>query len=221
MSDNSIATVEVTKEVITVMSHINITEFVSTIGYIGVFFIIFAETGLFVGFFLPGDSLLFAAGLLASQHIFNIWLMVPIVIVMAILGYFVAYWFGEKLGGWLLKREDSFFFKKRYLYQASDFYKKHGGKALILGRLMPILRTFVPIVAGMAKMRYRNYVIYNFVGGFIWAGGVTLLGYYLGRSIPQAEKYILPIILLVIFISITPGIWHFLKNIRDTRKGSN
>src|SRR3990167_250120 len=156
------------------ISHGNITDLVSTIGYIGVFAIIFAETGLFIGFFLPGDSLLFAAGLLASQHIFHIGVMVPVVIIMAISGYFVAYWFGDKLGQWLLTREDSFFFKKHYLYQARDFYKKHGGKALILGRLMPILRTFVPIVAGMAKMRYRTYVIYNIVGGLIWAGGMTL-----------------------------------------------
>lgn len=192
------------------LHHFDITHLVKTIGYIGVLTIIFLETGLFV-FFLPGDSLLFAAGLLASQQIFNVWLLSSLAIVTAIAGYFISYWYGEKLGGWLLKREDTFLFKKRYLIQAKDFYEKHGGKALILGRLVPILRTFVPVVAGMARMRYRSYIIFNVVSAFVWAGGVTLVGYYLGRALPDAGRYILPIIILIIIISVAPGIWKFIQ----------
>lgn len=192
--------------------HFDITKWVETLGYVGILLIIFLETGIFLGFFLPGDSLLFAAGLLASQNIFNVWLLIPLMIVTAAAGYFVAYWFGEKLGNWLLRRDDSFLFKKRYLIQAGKFYEKHGGKALVLGRLVPILRTFVPIVAGMAKMRYRTYVLFNILGAFIWAGGVTLIGYYLGSLVPGIGKYILPVALGVIFLSITPAIWHLIKN---------
>ncbi len=191
--------------------HFDITKWVQTLGYVGVLLIIFLETGIFLGFFLPGDSLLFAAGLLASQDIFNVWLLTPLMIVTACAGYFVAYWFGEKLGNWLLRRNDSLLFKKHYLIQAGKFYEKHGGKALVLGRLVPILRTFVPIVAGMAKMQYRTYVLFNIIGAFIWAGGVTLIGYYLGSLVPGIGKYILPVALCVIFLSITPAIWHYFK----------
>lgn len=194
------------------MLHFDITKWVQALGYVGILLIIFLETGVFLGFFLPGDSLLFAAGLLASQNIFNVWILIPLMIVTACAGYFLAYWFGEKLGKWLLNRKDSFLFKKKYLIQARKFYDKHGGKALILGRLVPILRTFVPIVAGMAKMRYRSYVLFNIAGAFVWAGGVTLLGYYLGGLIPGASKYILPIAVCIIIISILPAIWHYVRN---------
>ncbi|OGO92581.1 MAG: hypothetical protein A3F41_06675 [Coxiella sp. RIFCSPHIGHO2_12_FULL_44_14] len=196
---------------------IDLTQWVSMLGYLGVLSVIFLETGLFLGFFLPGDSLLFTAGLLASQGLFNIWLLVSLVFIVAIAGYFLSYWYGEKFGFWLLKREDSLFFKKRYLLQAKAFYEKHGGKALILGRLMPIVRTFVPVVAGMAQMPYRRYVIFNIVGAVIWVGGVTLGGFYLGQIIPNAERYLLPIVLLIILISVAPGLWHFIKSRRATR----
>ena len=193
------------------LHHFNITEWVSTLGYTGLLVIVFLETGLFFGFFLPGDSLVFAAGLLASKHIFNIWILVPSLIVVAILGYTVGYWFGDKLGHWLMERKDSFWFKKRYVHQAQEFYKKHGGKALVLGRLIPIVRTFVPIVAGMADMRYRSYLLYNVIGAFAWGGAITLAGYYLGTLIPTAGNYILPFVLVIVFASILPGIIHFLR----------
>src|SRR3990167_2805789 len=196
---------------------IDLTQWGSMLGYLGVLSVIFLETGLFLGFFLPGDSLLFTAGLLASQGLFNIWLLVSLVFIVAIAGYFLSYWYGEKFGFWLLKREDSLFFKKRYLLQAKAFYEKHGGKALILGRLMPIVRTFVPVVAGMAQMPYRRYVIFNIVGAVIWVGGGTLGGFYLGQIIPNAERYLLPIVLLIILISVAPGLWHFIKSRRATR----
>lgn len=190
------------------MFGININEIVMTIGFIGVVFIIFAETGLFLGFFLPGDSLLFAAGLLASQHVFEIKLLVSCVIAAAFLGNAVGYWFGAKLGGWLIKRPDRWYFKKRYIEDAHAFYDRHGGKALVMARLVPIARTFVPIVAGMGKMPLLRYTIYNIVGALIWGGGVTLAGYYLGQSIPNAEKYILPITGLIIVVSVLPGLIH-------------
>lgn len=189
----------------------NLMEWVVAIGYVGVLAVIFIETALFVGFFLPGDSLLFVVGFLCAQKIFNIWFFIPALITAAILGYLIAYWFGAKLGSWLLGRDDSFWFKKRYLFQARDFYAKHGGKALILGRLIPVLRTFVPIVAGIADMHYGYYVWVTIVGAFVWAGGVTLLGYFLGNIIPNAEHYILPIVLAIIVLSISPALFKFLQ----------
>lgn len=195
--------------------HLDVVEWVSTLGYFGLLIIIFVETGLFFGFFLPGDSLVFAAGLLASKHIFNIWILIPLLVVVAIIGYTVGYWFGDKLGHWLMKRKDSIWFKKRYLQQAHEFYEKHGGKALVIGRLVPIMRTFVPIVAGMAQMRYRSYLTFNVLGALVWGGGITFAGYYIGALIPNAGHYLFPFVLLIIFLSILPGIIHFLKK----RKG--
>lgn len=189
----------------------DIAKWVSTLGYPGLLIIVFLETGFFFGFFLPGDSLVFVAGLLASKHIFNIWILVPSLVVVAIIGYTVGYWFGDKLGHWLIKREDSIWFKKRYIHQAHEFYKKHGGKALVIGRLVPVIRTFVPIVAGMAGMRYRQYFLYNVIGALLWGGAVTLAGYYIGALIPTAGHYIFPFVLVVVFISILPGIIHFLR----------
>ncbi len=193
------------------LHHIDVVQLTKTTGYIGLTLIILCETGLFLGFFLPGDSLLFAAGLLASQQIFNIFILLPLLIVAAIVGYAIAYWFGDKIGHWLLKREDGLWFKKRYLTEAHAFYEKHGGKALIIGRLVPIVRTFLPIVAGMAEMTHRRYTFFNIIGALVWCGGVTLLGYFLGASIPNVESYILPMVLVIVFISILPAVIHLLK----------
>ncbi|MDF1655300.1 MAG: VTT domain-containing protein [Coxiellaceae bacterium] len=193
------------------MFGININEIVMTIGFIGVIFIIFAETGLFLGFFLPGDSLLFAAGLLASQKYFDIHWLVFCVMLAAFIGYTLGYWFGAKLGGWLVTRPDRWYFKKHYLDDAHAFYNKHGGKALVLARLVPIIRTFVPIVAGMGKMNFLRYTIYNIIGAVVWGAGVTYAGYFLGASIPNAEKYILPITLGIIVLSVLPGIYHIVQ----------
>ena len=166
------------------IQHFDFAHWVETIGYVGILLIIFVESGLFVGFFLPGDSLLFIAGMLAEKGIFDITILVPAMIVTAIAGYMLGFWFGDKLGHWLLKRKDSLFFKKRYLTQAHAFYEKHGGKALVLGRLVPIVRTFAPIVAGMADMPYRRYFFYNVLGALVWCGGVTLLGFFYWRHTP-------------------------------------
>ncbi|OGO90625.1 MAG: hypothetical protein A3F10_06865 [Coxiella sp. RIFCSPHIGHO2_12_FULL_42_15] len=191
------------------LPHVDLTHWVEIIGYVGILSIIFLETGLFLGFFLPGDSLLFTAGFLASQRIFNIWILVPTVFITAILGYQLGYWFGKKFISWLLQRKESFWFKRRYLEQTKAFYDKHGSKALILGRLMPIIRTFVPIVAGMVGMTRGRYLFLNVVGALAWVGGIMLLGYYVGQAIPNAEHYIFPIVLAIIFLSISPGLWRY------------
>lgn len=190
------------------MIHLDLAHWVHVIGYIGILIIIFAQTGLLLGFFFPGDSLLFTAGFLASQGYLHIGLLTVSVTITAILGYAVAYWLGKKIGHWLLRRPDKWYFKKRYLEQARTFYDKHGGKALILGRLVPVIRTFVPVVAGMTDMNVWRYNFYNIIGGVIWAAGVTLLGYYLGEKIPGVQHYILPAVLVIIFLSVLPGVWH-------------
>ncbi len=182
-----------------------------TIGYIGIFLIVFAESGLFFGFFLPGDSLLFTAGFLASQGIFGI---VPLAIgcfIAAVAGDSVGYFFGHKFGKRLFHKKDSLLFHKDNLMRAEKFYEEHGKKTIILARFMPIIRTFAPIVAGIGSMHYRTFVAYNLIGGFIWSVGLTTAGYFLGKSIPDVDKYLLPIIVLIIILSIAPSIYHVLK----------
>ena len=177
-------------------------------GYFGLTAIIFAETGLFVGFFLPGDSLLVTAGLLSSQPEFglNVWLLGVILTISAILGNTVGYQFGKALGPRLFTRDDSLLFKKKHLFAAQAFYEKHGGKTLVIARFMPIVRTFVPIVAGMGKMDFKRYTAYNVLGAVLWIWSMLLTGYLLGRYIPGVEHHIEKVILLVIFLSLLPGI---------------
>lgn len=187
---------------------INLIDLIKTGGYIGLLFITFAESGLFFGFFLPGDSLLFTAGFLASQRFLNIWILVPMLIVAAIAGDSVGFWTGRKFGTWLLRQKDSFFFHRDHLFSAQKFYKKHGGKTLVLARFMPAVRTFAPIVAGMAQMHYPTFLTYNVVGGALWAAGMTLLGYFLGSAIPNVDRYLLPIVGVIILLSVAPGVLH-------------
>ena len=190
---------------------LDLNQCIISAGYAGVIAVIFIETGLFVGFFLPGDSLLFATGLLASQQVFQIEWILPALVLAAILGYTLAYYLGQKIGHWLMKRPDSWWFKKRHLQEAHVFYEKYGAKALVLGRLIPVVRTFLPVVAGMAEMPWRRYMKWNIWGGLIWVMGVTLAGYFLGRRIPHIEEYILPISLSIIVVSCLPALWHFWK----------
>ena len=179
--------------------------------YAGLFFIVFAESGLFFGFFLPGDSLLFTAGFLASQGILNIYWLLPLVTSAAILGDSVGYWMGSRFSRWLMLLEDRWYFKKEYIHEAEKFYQKHGGKTIILARFIPIVRTFAPIVAGMAHMHYEKFVFFNIIGGFLWGLGVTLAGLFLGQIIPNADKYLLPIVVLIIIVSVLPGLVHLKK----------
>lgn len=176
---------------------------------------IFAESGLFFGFFFPGDSLLFTAGFLASQGIFDIKILAPLVVIAAIGGDSTGFWMGSRLAKWLMSRRESFFFKKEYVTRAHKFYEKHGGKALILARFVPAVRTFVPIVAGMADMKYSKFISYNVVGGLLWGAGMSLAGYFLGRSIPDVDKYLLPIIAVIIIASVLPGLWHLRSDLKN------
>lgn len=199
---------------------LHLQAWVQDIGLLGIAIILFLQNGLLLGFFFPGDSLLFTAGFLASQHFFNLPKLIVVICVVAIIGYMVAYWLGIKIGHWLLQRQDGRFFKKHYIQDAHDFYEKHGALALILGRLIPIVRTFVPVVAGMVRMPYLKYCLYNLIGGVIWGAGVTLLGYYLGEVFPQAQHYLLPAVLVIVVISLLPSIWHFMAK-RKSRRGDS
>lgn len=191
--------------------HFDIQALIQAAGYIGLFGIIFAESGLFFGFFLPGDSLLFTAGFLASQGFLNIVWLALITFVAAVLGDNVGYAFGRRVGPRIFKRQDSFWFHQDHLRKAEVFYEQHGGKTLILARFMPVVRTFAPIVAGVGRMNYRTFLFYNVIGGFLWAVGLTLLGYFLGKSIPDVDKYLLPIIVGIIVVSFIPSIVHLLR----------
>ncbi|HJU51907.1 MAG TPA: VTT domain-containing protein [Acidimicrobiia bacterium] len=175
-----------------------------TFGTIGLFLIVFAESGLFFGFFLPGDSLLFTAGLFAAQGTLNLPLILVGCFIAAVAGDQVGYVFGQRVGPALFKRPDSRLFKQEYVERARAFFERHGPKTIVLARFVPIVRTFAPILAGVGRMQYRTFVSYNLVGGFLWAVGVTLLGYVLGELIPDIDAYLLPIIALIIAISFIP-----------------
>lgn len=177
-----------------------------TLGYWGVGVVVFAEMGLFFCFFLPGDSLLFAAGLLAGKGYFDILVLLAIVVVMSVAGYIVGYLFGEKLGHWLEKRPDSWYFKKSHLELAHTFFHKHGGKAVVLARVVPIVRTFIPVVAGMGEMLYSRFLVFTVLGAVIWAGAFAGAGYYLGVKFPFLIEWLLPIAFLIVLLSILPGI---------------
>ncbi|MBI4036879.1 VTT domain-containing protein [Candidatus Daviesbacteria bacterium] len=192
--------------------HFDLATFIQTVGYIGVFIITFVESGLLVGFFLPGDSLLFTAGFLASQGFFNIVLLALGCFIAAVLGDSAGYYIGHKFGKKLFHKEDSIIFHKDHLIRAQNFYEKHGGKAIVLARFMPVVRTFAPVVAGIGDMKYSKFLFFNIFGGLFWAIGVTGAGYFLGNTIPDVDKYLLPIIALIIVASISPGIYHALKN---------
>lgn len=191
--------------------HFDLTTILPTIGYIGIFAIIFAESGLLVGFFLPGDSLLFTAGFLASQNIFDVHILAVVCFLAAVIGDSVGYAFGQRVGKRLFHKTDSIFFHKDNLQKASDFYKKHGKKTIILARFMPIVRTFAPIVAGIGDMEYRTFISYNIIGGVLWAMGILYAGFFLGSFIPNVDKYLLPIVLGIIVISVAPSAIHILK----------
>jgi membrane-associated protein len=191
-------------------------------GYLGVWAIVFAESGLLIGFFLPGDSLLFTAGFVASQpqnHI-NIWTLIFGAFVCAVAGDNVGYASGHRWGRRLFHKEDSWLFKKSYLEKTETFYEKHGQKAVVMARFMPLVRTFAPIVAGVAAMKYKTFMFYNLIGGFLWTFGITLMGYYLGKVIPpdRVDKHLLPIVLGIVVLSFVPSIIHIIQERRANKK---
>jgi membrane-associated protein len=177
-------------------------------GHLAIWAIVFAESGLLIGFFLPGDSLLFTAGFLASQNFLNLPLLILGAFICAVLGDNVGYATGHKFGRRLFRKDDSWLFHKKHLISAQKFYEKHGRKTIVLARFMPIVRTFAPIVAGIGAMSYRIFAVYNLIGGFAWTFGVVLLGFFLGKVIPDVDKYLLPIIVLIVVVSIAPSIVH-------------
>ncbi|WNZ09519.1 VTT domain-containing protein [Streptomyces sp. 11x1] len=184
----------------------------NSFGIWGLLLIVFAESGLFFGFFLPGDSLLFTAGLLITtdQLDFPLWLAIVLICVSAILGDQVGYMFGKKVGPALFNRPDSRFFKQENVTKAHEFFEKHGPKSLILARFVPIVRTFTPIIAGVSGMRYRTFLVFNVVGAILWGAGVTLLGSWLGQ-IEFVHKNIEAMLILIVLISVLPIIFELLK----------
>lgn len=190
---------------------------IRTVGLVGVWAIVFAESGLLVGFFLPGDSLLFTAGFLASQGFMDIAWLCAGCFLAAVAGDSVGYAFGSRVGRRLFQREDSLLFHKDHLRRAEAFYQKHGRKTIILARFIPVVRTFAPIVAGMGRMEYRTFLTFNVVGGAIWGIGLPLAGYQLGSMIPDVDRYLLPLVALIILASVAPPAWHVFKEYRAQR----
>ncbi|MGH8985567.1 MAG: DedA family protein [Acidimicrobiia bacterium] len=192
---------------------------IETFGTIGLFVIIFAESGLLIGFFLPGDSLLFTAGLLASQGKFGLNLPVLLIgcFVAAVAGDQVGYMFGQKAGPALFRREDSRIFKQQYVHRANEFFERHGKKTIVIARFVPVIRTFAPILAGVGAMRYRSFVVFNIIGALLWAVGVTTAGYVLGDTIPDIDKYLLPIIGVIIVLSVLPPAIEVLRHRRRAK----
>ncbi|TSD04840.1 MAG: membrane-associated protein [Parcubacteria group bacterium Greene0714_36] len=194
------------------MFDIDLVRLIETVGYLGLFAIVFAESGLFVGFFLPGDSLLFTAGFLASQGYGSIALLVIGCFAAAVLGDSFGYGFGRRVGPRIFTKDDSFFFRKAYVARTQEFYNRHGGKTLILARFMPVMRTLAPIFAGVGNMPYRTFLFYNVIGGLLWAVGLTVLGYALGSVIPGIDRYLIPIVLVIIITSALPPLLHVVRD---------
>lgn len=188
------------------------------VGYAGVFGIVFAESGLLIGFLLPGDSLLFTAGFLASQGVFDVRLLALVAFLGAVLGDSVGYAFGHRIGRRIFTREDSLVFHRKNLLRAESFYQRHGGKTIILARFLPFIRTFAPILAGVGTMPYGSFLFYNLVGGVLWAIGLPVLGYFLGSAIPDVDRYLIPIILCIIGLSVLPSVFHLLRHADDRRR---
>jgi membrane-associated protein len=191
-----------------------------TFGTLGLFLIVFAESGLLFGFFLPGDSMLFTAGLLAANGFSNLPVISAGCFVAAVAGDQVGYVIGRRAGPALFRRPESRFFHKRNVERAHAYFEEHGSKTIILARFIPVVRTFVPMVAGVGEMDYRRFVTFNVVGGFLWAVGLTVLGYILGESIPNVDRYLLPMILLIGAVSFVPVIRELWKMRRQAQAGA-
>lgn len=192
---------------------------ITKLGPFAVLAVIYAESGLLIGFFFPGDSLLFTAGFLAQQNIFhiNIHLFVLLLFIGASLGQSTGYVFGKKVGRKLFEKKDSRLFRKENLVRAEEFYNKRGPIAIVIACFVPIVRTFVPIVAGVSKMRYREFIIFNILGAALWTASFTYLGYYAGKIIHDAGINVEVAALIIIFLSISPMLIHAFKD-RDRRK---
>lgn len=205
----------------------DLIEFISWASLLGVALVVFAESGLLIGFFLPGDSLLLTTGLLVNRGVidYSIHVVVLVLFIAAVLGDNTGYWFGKKVGRSLFKRQDSVIFHKANLMKAEKFYEKHGNKTIVLARFVPFARTFAPILAGISHMHYKTFVTYNIVGALLWAAGLTYLGYYAGAWLESQgidiDKYLLLIIAAVVAISLLPAIYHVIKDRQMHKKSSS
>jgi len=197
---------------------VDLIDFIKYVSIIGVAAVIFAESGLLIGFFLPGDSLLFTTGFLIHAGFLpvNLHLAVLLIFIAAVVGDSVGYTFGRRLGPRIFHKQDARLFKQEYIQRAQDFYEKHGGKTIIIARFIPIVRTFAPIVAGAGKMEYKRFITFNIVGGLLWSAGVTYAGYFLGSVFEsmglEIDHILLPIIAIIILISVLPPAIHIFKD---------
>lgn len=190
----------------------DITTLIRTAGYVGIAAVIFTESGLLVGIVLPGDSVLFTAGFLASQGVLSIVPLLIISFTMAALGDNVGYWLGKRFGPSVFKRKDSLLLSPDNITRAERFYEEHGTKTIVLARFIPVIRTLAPVLAGVGSMKWRTFMTYNLIGAFVWGIGVTLVGYWLGAVVPGIDKYIIPIVLVIILSSVLPPTWNYLRN---------
>lgn len=203
------------------MEHlINLIQQVGIYGYVIIFIIVFFES-FPLTFYLPGDSLLFTTGFLASQGHFEILLLTGTIFVASILGFNFSYFMGEKLRTFILKSNDKYWFKKRHIDYTQSFFDKYGHKTVIIGRFVPIVRSFAPTLAGAAGMPFKIFLRDSILGGILWAFGVTLVGYFLGRIVPGADKYLTPIVMLIVLISLSPSIYEYIKSRRNHNQKTN
>lgn len=193
---------------------LDITYLIHTVGLVGILVIIFTESGLFFGFFLPGDSILFTAGFLASQGRLPFYPLIFGCMICAVVAGYVGYWFGRTIGHKLFEKADSLFFRKKHLEDTKLFFEKYGNKTVVLSRFVPVIRTFGPIFAGIGEMEFHHFSLWNIIGGVLWPGLIVTAGFYLGKLVPGAERYFLLIVILIIIISILPGVWEWYKSKR-------
>jgi membrane-associated protein len=191
---------------------IDLATLIQTVGYLGIFLIVFADSGVLLGLVLPGDSLLFTAGLLASQGHLNLWLLMLVAALGAILGDSAGYAFGKRMGPQLFTRKETWFVATRHLDRARHFYARHGGKTIFLARFLHFVRTLAPMVAGAADMHYGAFLFYNIFGGLFWAISVSALGYWLGHTIPDIDRYILPILGVIGLLALSPTLVRLLHS---------
>ncbi len=194
---------------------------IASVGLVGIWAIIFIETGLLVGFFLPGDSLLFTAGFLASQGYLPLGPLIIGCFIAAVVGDSVGYQIGRRAGERLFRQQSSRWFRPEYVERAKEFYVKYGIKTIVLARFVPVVRTFAPVLAGIGQMEYRTFLIYNVFGGALWAVGLPVAGYYLGKNIPNIDHYLFPVIGVIVLVSLLPAIkelWPIMVNWRKERK---
>ncbi|MBW3569196.1 VTT domain-containing protein [Candidatus Parcubacteria bacterium] len=200
------------------MSFLEPNELIKAGGLALIAFIVFAESGLLFGFFFPGDTLLFAAGVLAATGEFNIVEVTAVIVFAAIAGGYSGYWIGKKAGPKLFKKEEGIIFRREYIERSERFYEKHGGKTIMFARFIPVIRTFAPVVAGIGNMNQAKFMFYNVVGAAFWGISITLAGFFFGSKIPNIEAYVFPILLLAMALTVSPTIYHILKDPRARQK---